>query len=87
MIFVCAEEERKGPSFTIDLDATLEDLYNGRTLTVTHKKQILCPVCRGTGAQNPDDVRICFCMPHKREMNTPATSFLAQFILAESRYG
>jgi len=45
-----------GPPLTIDLETTLEDLYNGRTLTVTHRKQVLCHRCRGTGAENPDEV-------------------------------
>lgn len=50
-------EERVGPSLVVELEATLEDLYNGRTLTVTQKKQVLCHRCRGTGGENPDDVR------------------------------
>jgi DnaJ-class molecular chaperone len=52
-------EERVGPPLHVDLEATLEDLYNGRTLTVTQKKQVLCHRCRGTGAENPDEVTKC----------------------------
>ena len=53
------ESERKGDSLTVDLHVTLEDLYNSKTLTVTHQKQILCPLCRGTGAKDPNDVQQC----------------------------
>jgi len=52
-------EERTGPTLYVELEATLEDLYNGRLLTVTHKKQVLCHRCRGTGGENPDDVTTC----------------------------
>lgn len=52
-------EERVGHPLHVDLEATLEDLYNGRTLTVTQKKQVLCHRCRGTGAENPDEVTKC----------------------------
>jgi len=37
----------------------LKDLYSGRMLKVGHKKQILCPACRGTGAKDPNDVSTC----------------------------
>jgi DnaJ-related protein SCJ1 len=53
------DEERTGPPLHVDLEASLEDLYNGRSLTVTQKKQILCHRCRGTGAEDPDDVTKC----------------------------
>jgi len=52
-------EQRKGPSVEIPLEVTLADLYNGRTISVAHKKQILCPKCRGSGAKNADDVQTC----------------------------
>jgi DnaJ-related protein SCJ1 len=53
------QEEQRGPSLELDLPVTLEDLYNGKTFQLLHKKQILCPKCRGTGAKNPDDVQKC----------------------------
>eukprot|EP01088_Endostelium_zonatum_P019972 TRINITY_DN7142_c0_g1_i1.p1 TRINITY_DN7142_c0_g1~~TRINITY_DN7142_c0_g1_i1.p1 ORF type:complete len:375 (-),score=93.57 TRINITY_DN7142_c0_g1_i1:69-1160(-) len=53
------ETEKKGESLTIDLSVSLEDLYNERTLTVTHQKQTLCPICRGSGAKDPNDVQQC----------------------------
>jgi len=52
-------EQRKGPNVEIPLEVTLKDLYLGKTMTVGHKKQVLCPKCRGTGAKNQDDVMTC----------------------------
>jgi DnaJ-related protein SCJ1 len=52
-------EKRKGPDIEIPLDVTLQDLYLGKTITVAHKKQVLCPKCRGTGAKDPNDVQTC----------------------------
>merc|ERR1711991_318276 len=43
----------------IPLFVTLEELYNGKTYELYHKKQVLCKHCRGTGAENPDDVKKC----------------------------
>eukprot|EP01087_Luapelamoeba_hula_P005640 TRINITY_DN1568_c0_g1_i1.p1 TRINITY_DN1568_c0_g1~~TRINITY_DN1568_c0_g1_i1.p1 ORF type:complete len:404 (+),score=64.33 TRINITY_DN1568_c0_g1_i1:91-1302(+) len=52
-------EPERGTDLTVELDVTLKDLFVGRELIVTTKKQILCPHCRGTGAKNPDDVHQC----------------------------
>jgi len=53
------QEQRKGPNIEIPLEVTLKDLYLGQELKLTHKKQVLCPKCRGTGAKDPDDVYVC----------------------------
>jgi DnaJ-related protein SCJ1 len=37
----------------------LEDIYNGREIEVTFSKQIICPHCRGSGAESDDDFRTC----------------------------
>jgi len=52
------DTEKRGDSL-IDLGVSLEDLYNGKTMTITQQKQILCPICRGTGAKDPNDVQQC----------------------------
>lgn len=53
------QQERKGPNILIDLDVSLEDLYNGREFEAQINKQVICPMCQGTGAENPDDVTTC----------------------------
>ncbi|EGC35243.1 hypothetical protein DICPUDRAFT_47801 [Dictyostelium purpureum] len=51
--------QQKGADIELDLEVTLKDLYVGKTLRVTHKKQILCTKCRGTGAKKASDVTTC----------------------------
>jgi len=47
------------PNVRIPLEATLEDLYNGRSFKVTQSRQHLCHHCRGTGANDPNDIKQC----------------------------
>lgn len=49
----------KGPDLEFPLVVTLKDLYLGKELKAAHRKQKLCSHCRGTGAENPDDVQVC----------------------------
>eukprot|EP00033_Pygsuia_biforma_P001968 GCRY01002191.1.p1 GENE.GCRY01002191.1~~GCRY01002191.1.p1 ORF type:complete len:414 (+),score=80.90 GCRY01002191.1:86-1327(+) len=53
------DAEKKGPSVTIPLDVSLKDLYLGKELNVALKKNVICPHCRGSGAENEDDVVTC----------------------------
>jgi len=53
------QEEQRGEDIRLDLQVTLEDLYNGRTFEVLVKNQILCPKCRGSGARSDNDVVQC----------------------------
>eukprot|EP01127_Copromyxa_protea_P002229 TRINITY_DN12122_c0_g1_i1.p1 TRINITY_DN12122_c0_g1~~TRINITY_DN12122_c0_g1_i1.p1 ORF type:complete len:371 (-),score=90.59 TRINITY_DN12122_c0_g1_i1:62-1105(-) len=52
-------EMKKGQAIYIELQATLEDLYNGRDFEVLQRRQVLCSHCRGTGAEDPNDVSKC----------------------------
>jgi len=54
-----AEQQRKGPNVEIPFEVTLADLYNGKETLIGHRKQVLCPKCRGTGAKDPSDVHTC----------------------------
>uniref|UniRef100_A0A6B2L851 J domain-containing protein n=1 Tax=Arcella intermedia TaxID=1963864 RepID=A0A6B2L851_9EUKA len=49
----------KGNPVTIKLQVTLEDLYIGKEVEVLQRRQVLCPHCRGTGAETPDDIGKC----------------------------
>jgi len=53
------QEMQKGPSITIEVQVTLEDLYNGKDMEMLQRRQTLCPKCRGTGAKDPNDVQVC----------------------------
>jgi len=43
----------------VKLRVGLEDLYNGKEMTVKYTRQIICPHCRGSGADDPDHVKTC----------------------------
>ncbi|KAJ3300748.1 DnaJ- protein scj1 [Borealophlyctis nickersoniae] len=57
-----AHQERKGPEINMDLQVTLEELFLGDSIEaspVEINKQIICPVCRGSGAKRAEDVTTC----------------------------
>ncbi|KAI8930385.1 hypothetical protein BC831DRAFT_440338 [Entophlyctis helioformis] len=51
--------ERRGPSISMMLDVTLEELFGGADVEVEINKQIICPICRGSGAKSADHVKTC----------------------------
>ncbi|KAJ3062147.1 DnaJ- protein scj1 [Podochytrium sp. JEL0797] len=53
------QQERKGPETVMDLQVTLEELFNGEQVEVEINKQIICPICRGSGALHAHDVVKC----------------------------
>jgi len=53
------QEMKKGAPMVIELQCSLEDLYNGRDFEVLQRRQVLCSHCRGTGAEDPNDVSTC----------------------------
>jgi DnaJ-related protein SCJ1 len=52
-------EMPKGDSLRVKIPIGLEDLYNGKVIQVLQRRQELCSHCRGTGAENSDDVSTC----------------------------
>ncbi|KAH3764021.1 heat shock protein DnaJ family protein [Pelomyxa schiedti] len=53
------QQEQKMPTQEIELEVTLQDLYEGRTFRIVHRKQVLCHQCEGTGAADPYSVHKC----------------------------
>lgn len=53
------QQERKGPEIKMDMHVTLEEIFNGHFIEVDMNKQIICPICRGSGAKNANDVKTC----------------------------
>jgi DnaJ-related protein SCJ1 len=51
--------EKRGASIKLPLLVDLADVYSGAEFEVAHKKQTLCHHCRGSGANDPDDVKTC----------------------------
>jgi len=54
-----SQRREQMPNVRIPVEATLEDLYNGRFFKVTQTRQHLCHHCRGTGANDPNDIKPC----------------------------
>jgi len=54
-----SQRREQMPNVRIPVEATLEDLYNGRKFSVTQSRQHLCHHCRGTGADDPNDIKQC----------------------------
>jgi DnaJ-related protein SCJ1 len=52
-------QERRGPSTTVILPVTLDDLYNGAEIDVDVSRWHICPKCRGLGAKDASDVETC----------------------------
>ena len=41
------------------ITVTLEELYSGADFDLQYNRKIICPHCRGSGAEDPDDVETC----------------------------
>lgn len=52
-------QEQTGPSITLKVRVTLEQIYNGADFEVTYNRKIICPHCRGSGGDDPDHVKTC----------------------------
>lgn len=53
------QQEQLGPSMNLKVRVTLDQLYVGKELEVTYNRKVICPHCRGSGADKPDDVQTC----------------------------
>lgn len=53
------EGSKKADSLEIPLLVSLEDIYNGSSLKIMITKKSVCSHCRGSGAENPDDLERC----------------------------
>jgi len=55
------QQEQTGPAMTMKVRISLEDAYNGKDMEIKYTRSTICPHCRGSGADSPDDVADC---PH-----------------------
>ena len=51
--------QNKMEDFRIKLKVSLKDLYNGKELEFKYTRNIICPHCRGIGADSEDDIKTC----------------------------
>ena len=54
-----ARRRRKGKDVGHALPVSLEDLYNGKDVTLPRSKTVLCSFCKGTGSTNPTANSVC----------------------------
>ena len=52
---------RKGPDAAVDVEVSLEDLYNGAQRSARISRNVICPKCRGTGAKDGETVKCKAC--------------------------
>lgn len=45
-------QQRRGPDAQVEMEVSLEELYNGGTRAARINRNIICPKCRGTGAKD-----------------------------------
>ncbi|KAI8869598.1 DnaJ-domain-containing protein [Ramicandelaber brevisporus] len=53
------QQQKRGADIVVQLYVSLEDLYNGKEIDYDISKYVVCPKCRGSGADHPDDVTTC----------------------------
>ncbi|SAL98864.1 hypothetical protein [Absidia glauca] len=53
------QQEKRGPNLNIELEVTLEDLYNGASIDLDISKQVVCDHCHGSGARRSEDIVTC----------------------------
>ena len=53
------KKENKNEDQRIKLKVSLNDLYNGKELNYKYTRNVICPHCRGTGADSEDDIKVC----------------------------
>ena len=53
------KDERKAPSFKLTIPVSIGDIFNGTVVKAKYPKQQACPVCQGTGAKSPKELRPC----------------------------
>lgn len=53
------QQEQTGPSINLKITVTMEELYTGSDFELQYNRNIICPHCRGSGADDPDDVAEC----------------------------
>lgn len=53
------KDERKSPSFKLTLPLSIADILNGATIKAKYPKLQACPLCQGTGAKSPKELKPC----------------------------
>lgn len=52
---------QRGPDAQVDMEVTLEDLFNGAQRQARISRNVICPKCRGTGAKDGETIKCKAC--------------------------
>ena len=52
---------RRGPDAAVEMDVSLEDLFNGGSRSARINRNVICPKCRGTGAKDGETAKCRTC--------------------------
>lgn len=61
MFFGGGRGRQRGPDAQVEIEVTLEDLYNGATRSARINRNSICPKCRGTGAKDGQTTKCRAC--------------------------
>lgn len=76
------QEPSRGPDVVMPLRVSLADLYNGKVLQFSIRREIVCHHCHGKGAAHEDHIHVCSeCGGHGVKMTTRRVGpgFIQQF--------
>lgn len=76
------QEPSRGPDVVMPLRVSLGDLYNGKVLQFSIRRETICHHCHGKGAAHEDDIHVCSeCGGHGVKMTTRRVGpgFIQQF--------
>ncbi|KAF0699840.1 Aste57867_9616 [Aphanomyces stellatus] len=84
------QEPSRGNDVTIPLRVSLADLYNGKSVSFSVRRKVVCHHCHGKGAAHDEDVQTCHeCGGHgvKLETRRVGPGFIQQFQTTCNRCG
>lgn len=71
---------RKGPDAQVEIEVSLEELYNGGSRQARISRNVICPKCRGTGAKDGATTKchVCQGRGHRLVQQQMAPGFVVQ---------
>ncbi|CAH0492928.1 unnamed protein product [Peronospora farinosa] len=76
------QEPSRGPDVVMPLRVSLSDLYNGKSLQFSIRRETICHHCHGKGAAHEEDIHVCSeCRGHgvKTSTRRVGPGFIQQF--------
>ena len=68
----------------MSIPVSIGDIFNGTTIKARYPKKTACPVCMGTGAKSPKDLKPCSACGGKGFSHVDGMNFYGQRYMTES---